>query len=172
MLLVDFAFYIRLLTSKFSLMEFFRFYSKDQVLSRTRLRKFETKLGERIAVAGSEQGFEEQLDNPATRYMIVGICEDIGVLANDGKPGAAGLWDASWQALCNLQSNDFMDGQEMVLLGHFDFSSLEKLIESNAHDFEEMKDAYRHAVVRINDAVEKLVKRIAASGKIPIILPC
>lgn len=151
-------------------MEFFQFYSKDQVLSRTRLRKFETRIGERIAVAGSEQGFEEQLDNPSTRYMVFGICEEIGVLANDGKAGLEALWEPSFQAVCNLQSNDFLDGQEMVLLGHFDFSSLKQLIESNAHDFEERTEAYRHAVVRIDEAVEKLVKKIAASGKIPIVI--
>jgi formiminoglutamase len=149
-------------------MEFFQFYTKEQVLAHTRLRKFETRLGERIQVTGSEEGFEEELNNPATRYIVFGICEDIGVLANDGKPGCAMLWESSFNALCNLQSNDFLDGQEMVLLGHFDFSSLKKLIENNAHDFEEMNAAYRHAVVRIDEAVEKLVKRIAASGKIPI----
>lgn len=151
-------------------MEFFRFYSKDQLLSKTRLRKFETRLGERMLVAGSETLLEEQLDDPSTRYILFGICEDIGVLANDGKPGCANLWDATLPALCNLQSNDFLDGQEILVLGHFDFSALRKLIETNAHDFEEMTAAYRHAVMRIDEAVERLMKKIAASGKTPMVI--
>jgi len=121
-------------------------------------------------VVGNESLLEESLDDPSTRYILFGICEDIGVLANDGQPGCAHLWDSALAALCNLQSNDFLDGQEFLVLGHFDFSALRKLIETNAHDFEEMTAAYRHAVVRIDEAVEMLMKKIAASGKTPIIL--
>jgi formiminoglutamase len=67
-----------------------------------------------------------------------------------------------------LQSNDFLSGDELLLLGHFDFGDVKYLIEQNAHSSEERIDAYRHAVYTIDEEVEDLVKLIAGHGKIPI----
>jgi formiminoglutamase len=67
-----------------------------------------------------------------------------------------------------LQSNDFLNGDELMLLGQFNFSDLGELIEQNAYGYEEKIDAYRHAVITIDEEVEELAKIITAHNKIPI----
>src|SRR5262249_14979332 len=68
------------------------------------------------------------------------------------------------------QSNDFLSGEEILLLGHFDFGDLGRLIEANAHDKEERMQAYRHAVISIDEEVESLVKMITGHEKIPVVI--
>jgi formiminoglutamase len=67
-----------------------------------------------------------------------------------------------------LQSNDFFSGEEVLLLGHFDFNELKFLVEENASDTDEMIEAFRHAVITIDENVEELAKIISSQGKIPI----
>lgn len=148
----------------------FKFYQKQDVLSLTRLRRFETKIGERLQVLTDAEQFEEKLHlNPAP-YVLLGIPEDIGVKANYGKGGADSAWLPFLSAFLNLQSNDFFSGEEILLLGHFDFGDLQYLIENHAKGEEEKIEAYRHAVQQIDEEVENLTKQILAAGKIPIVI--
>ncbi|MFW1410820.1 hypothetical protein ACEWAY_23085, partial [Vibrio parahaemolyticus] len=81
--------------------------------------------------------------------------EDIGVKANGGIGGADSAWLPFLKAFLNIQSNDFLEGSDILLLGHFDFSAIEQLIEQHAHDGEEKMEAFRHAVNTVDDAVEQ-----------------
>ena len=116
-------------------MSHFKFYNKQDVLSLTRIRRFETKLGERVQVLGDANALENSLQNSSASYVLLGIPEDIGVKANMGIGGADSAWLSFLQSFLNIQSNDFFEGGNILLLGHFDFSNIEKLIEQNAHDF-------------------------------------
>lgn len=149
-------------------MKHFVFYSKHDVLNMTQIRRFETKLGECVQVVPDKNKWEEGLQQSLARYVVFGIPEDIGIRANYGKGGADSAWQAFLSAFLNIQSNDFLNGDELLLLGHFDFSDAGQLIEQNANSYEEKIDAYRHAVITIDEAVEELTKIIASQGKIPI----
>lgn len=149
-------------------MNHFKFYNKEDLLYLTRLRRFETKLGERLQVLPPSIPFEEALANSKAQYILFGIPEDIGVKANFGKGGADTAWLPFLSSFLNMQSNDFFSGEELWLLGHFDFGDLQYLIEHNAKSEEEKIEAYRHAVKQIDDEVEHLVRQITAAGKIPI----
>jgi len=146
----------------------FKCYDKQDLLSATRLRRFETKLGERVQVAADKNHIEESLARSTARFVVFGIPEDIGVRANYGTGGTDSAWSAFLSSFVNLQSNDFLSGDELLLLGHFDFSDVKRLIEQNAHSNDERIDAYRHAVYTIDDEVEGLAKLITAQGKIPV----
>ncbi|MFT3934687.1 MAG: formimidoylglutamase [Chitinophagaceae bacterium] len=148
----------------------FKFYDKEDVLSLTHIRRFETKVGERIQVISDKHHFEQSLRQCTARYVLLGIPEDIGVKANYGLGGTDSVWVPFLSALLNVQSNDFMIGDELLLLGHFDFGDIKYVIEQNAHGQEERIDAYRHAVNAIDDEVENLCKQIAALGKIPVVI--
>jgi formiminoglutamase len=102
--------------------------------------------------------------------VVVGIPEDIGVLANGGISGAATAWLSFLQAFLNIQSNDFLEGSELTVLGYFDFGDIQYLIDRNAYDFNEKLEAYRHAVNAIDDEVEGLIKAIVVAGKIPVVI--
>ena len=82
--------------------------------------------------------------------------------------GTDSVWVPFLTAFLNIQSNDFVTGDEILLLGHFDFGDIKYLIEQNAHGNEERIDAYRHAVNLIDEEVESLAKLVAAAGKIPV----
>lgn len=149
-------------------MKHFNAYNKQDVLGLTHIRRFETKLGERVLTLQDKRNLEASLQQAPVRYVVFGIAEDIGVRANYGKAGAATAWRSFLSAFLNQQSNDFLDGSEMLVAGHFDFGELQSLIEKNAHDESERIDAWRHAVITIDEEVEEFAKLIAAAGKIPV----
>jgi formiminoglutamase len=139
-------------------------------MEKIRLRRFETKLGERLHVLKSPDELENKLNEPGIKFVVFGISEDIGVLANRGVAGTSSAWQSFLTALLNMQSNDFLSGEEILLPGYFDFADMHLLIERNASDPEEKIEAYRHAVGMIDDEVEQIVKMIVAHGKIPVVI--
>jgi len=151
-------------------MKHFKYYNKQEVLSLVKIRRFETKLGERLQVLKNAGDVEKSIQESSAKFVILGIPEDVGVKANGGIGGADSAWLPFMQSFLNIQSNDFLDGGDILLLGHFDFSEIEKLIESNAHDYEERLDAYRHAVNTIDDEVEKMIHLITQNKKLPIVI--
>lgn len=148
----------------------FKNYSKQDILSLVRLRRFETKLGERVHVLSDQNELAESLKSLSAKYVIIGIPEDIGVRANYGTGGTNTTWVPFLQSFLNIQSNDFLDGDEIAVIGHFDFGDIQFLIDKNAYNEEEKIEAYRHAVNAIDDEVEALIKLIVAHNKIPIII--
>lgn len=151
-------------------MQYLKVYNKHDVLLLTRLRRFETKIGERISVLQNPANIEESLEKTTAKFVIVGIPEDIGVKANLGTGGTSSAWVPFLQAFLNVQSNDFFSADETLLLGHLDFTELASLIENNAYSSEERIEAYRHAVNTVDDAVERVVKLITRHNKIPIVI--
>jgi len=146
----------------------FKKYSKQDILPLVKLRRFETKLGERVHVLTDPNEVAESIKGLATKYVVFGIPEDIGVQANYGIGGTSTAWISFLQSFLNIQSNDFLTGEEIAVIGHFDFGDIQYLIDKNAHHTEEKVEAYRHAVSAIDDEVETLTKAIVAAGKIPI----
>ena len=151
-------------------MKHFNIYRKDDLASVTRIRRFETKLGERIKVAENPGDLEASIRDTSAKFVLIGIPEDIGIKANLGIGGADSAWHPFLQSFLNIQSNDFLEGSEVLLLGHFDFSDLENVIEFNAPHFEERIEAYRHAVNTIDDEVEQLIHMITQNRKMPIVI--
>lgn len=151
-------------------MKHFKFYSKEDILSLTKIRRFEAKIGERIKHLPISDNWMEAMQQSAAKYVLLGIPEDIGVKANYGTGGADTAWLPFLSVFLNNQSNDFLSGENILLLGHFDFGDIKYLIENNADNPDEMVEAYRHAVNTIDDAVENMIKVITAMKKIPVII--
>jgi formiminoglutamase len=148
----------------------FKTYGKQDLLSLTHIRKFETKLGERIRVAENAQDLEQSIKDTEAEYVILGIPEDLGIKANGHTGGADTAWIPFLQAFLNIQSNDFLEGSNLMLLGNFDFGDIQYLIENNALGDTEKLEAYRHAVTVVDEEVEWLVKMITSCQKIPIVI--
>lgn len=151
-------------------MKHFKFYSKEDILSLTKMRRFETRLGEQLQHVKEEAGWLERLQQSPAKFVVLGIPEDIGVLANKGTGGTATAWIPFLTAFANTKSNDFLTGENILLLGHFDFGDIKFLIDSYAYNPDELVEAYRHAVNIIDEEVEDMLKVIAATGKTPIII--
>ena len=151
-------------------MSHFKYYNKKDILSITQIRKFETKLGERIQVIADPAHLEHALQENPAKFVIIGIPENIGVKANMGMGGTDFAWMACLSDFLNIQSNDFLEGSNIMVLGHFDFSDMEKLIDQHAHDYEEQLAAYRHAVYRMDEEVEQMIDLLTQNNKTPIII--
>jgi formiminoglutamase len=149
--------------------EQFKRFDKTDILALTHLRKFETKLGE-IVHCDASGDFEKAISTTSAKYIIFGIPEDIGVKANLGKGGADSAWFPFLDSFLNIQSNDFLSGENIFIAGYFDFTDAENLINVNAATDEEKIIAYRSLVSNIDDAVEEVVKIITQNQKIPIII--
>lgn len=135
----------------------------------TRVRRYETRLGERFDVCDAAGELEERMAASKARFVLFGIPESIGVLANHGVAGTESLWPSFLEAIANQQSTDRFEGSEVLLAGAFDFSDVSELISRHSRDGEEFAKACRHAVSNIVDGeVEAIVKRIVSAGKVPI----
>ena len=152
-------------------MKHFNFCQKQDVLKRTRIRRFETKLGEKIGV------FEDPLDpigcmeRSAARYVLFGVPESIGVQANHGMGGTETAWSPFLDSFLNIQSLDRFTGEEVMLAGAFDFSPVMEVIDRHSNAHAEKLDACRHAVANIiDDEVEALVRMIVMAGKMPLLI--
>jgi len=143
-------------------------YSRQDVLSLVKLRRFETKLGERVHTLLDPNEMAASISALSAKYVVFGIPEDIGVQANYGTGGTSTAWHSFLESFLNIQSNDFLAGEDIALIGHFDFGDIQYLVDKNAHNTEEKVKAYRHAVNAIDEEVESLTKAIVSAGKIPI----
>jgi formiminoglutamase len=135
-------------------------YSSADLLALTNCREGETKLGQDFATVSSL----EQLTSSSANFVVVGLAEDIGVLANGGKPGAAKTWSEVLPVLCNIQRTEKLAGANVLLLGCLTFE--EELKQAQGAD----KSQLRILVNSIDEAVLKLAEAIFASGKVPIFI--
>lgn len=137
-------------------MDGLRIYSSDDVLKLVNIRNGETKVGERVGVVSSL----EDLNTSKASFVLLGIPEDIGVRANCGLPGASTAWTPALRALLNTQSNRFLDGSELCVLGHFEFT------EPKNDSIERLQQK----VSEIDEAVSACIVKVISSGKIPIVI--
>ncbi|TKK64276.1 arginase [Ilyomonas limi] len=151
-------------------MQRLKIYTEQDILNQTNVRRFETKIGELVQHLPDANNIEQSLQQSSAHFVIVGVPEEIGVKGNEGSGGADAVWQPFLSHFLNIQSNDFFDGSDVMVLGHFDFAELTNLIESNAHNNDEKLQAYRHAVNSIDDAVEQVTKLITSCKKIPIVV--
>jgi formiminoglutamase len=137
-------------------MDNLKIYSQSDIDHLIISREGETKLGERVAVLSSWG----ELEGANAEFVLLGIPEDIGVRANAGIAGAASAWRPSLTAFLNIQSNRFLTGEEVLVLGHFEINEPE---DSSIEDL-------RNKVVEIDDLVYPIIEKIVAAGKIPIVI--
>ena len=142
---------------------------KSDIAARVRVRSGETKLGELIKVP-DDTPLLSFLQETSARFVVLGIAEDIGVLANGGRAGTAGAWDSFLSSFLNIQANDFTKADTIAVLGHFSFDELKQKIEKKAVSPDDRMEEYRKAVPIIDDAVSELIQLIVASGKTPIVV--
>lgn len=151
-------------------MKHLQVFTKQDVLARTKIRRFETKLGECVKVVTDTANLDIALQQTTARYVLVGVQEDVGIKANGGTSNTLPVWPNFLSSFLNLQSNDFFSGEEVLVLGQFDFSDVTDLIEASAATIDEKTDAYRHAVNLLDAEIEQIVQMITQNRKLPIVI--
>ena len=98
-------------------MKSLQFFNNKDLKSYLSLRKGEKRVGQYVFII--EDGLDEleHFKNRGAKFCLLGVPECIGPLGNGGKPGAQFGWSAFLKAFLNVQSNRFLSGKELVLLG-------------------------------------------------------
>lgn len=151
-------------------MNHFKIYTAEEAAQVTKPRKFETRLGEVVQLIANKDEIENSIKASNAHYVIIGVPEDAGVIANEGRGGTNTAWACFLESFLNIQSNDFFKGESVLIAGYFDFKHEQSLINVNAASKEEKLLAYKSLVKKIDDEVEEIVKIVSRNGKIPIII--
>jgi formiminoglutamase len=150
-------------------MKCLKVYSNSYIQKITRKRSGETRLGNCVQYIDSTN-IEDGLLESSSMFVLVGLPEDIGVRANYGRGGAHTAWQPALTNILNMQSNAYLTGKELLVLGHIDFDDLMK--EASTLDFASDSgiDSVRKLVSEIDDRVSQIIKLIVKSGKTPIVI--
>jgi len=124
--------------------------SKESVQQVTVERIGETKIGERISFSKATKGI---------KFLLLGIEESIGPISNNGLGGSEKGFSAFLKRFLNMQSNRFLQGEEIVFIG----SVQQKDIE--------IKDTKQgETVEELDEFVEQILSEYLTNGLIPIVI--
>ncbi len=137
-------------------------FTSDEAAALTSAREGETKVGQRVQCA--DAGIAESLEECDAHYVLLGIPEDIGVRANGGRPGAASGWIEGLSHFMNVQSNEYLDGREVLVLGAL--HAEEWMRQSEGASTDRLRELCRE----IDEAVWPLIGKIAAAGKTALVV--
>ncbi|EHQ41035.1 formimidoylglutamase [Myroides odoratus] len=145
-------------------------FTRDNLLALTSLRNGEIKLGERVHVIQQPSDWEKELAQNESKYVVLGIPEDIGVKANFGRMGTASAWEKFIATFLNIQHNRFNKGYWVTILGHLNFAA--EVAETQQLDPTNKADRKRlfELVQLIDKEVSHLIAKIVKAGKIPIVI--
>ncbi|NEU09036.1 formimidoylglutamase [Flavihumibacter sp. R14] len=143
-----------------------RIYNREQILSYTNIRPGEIKLGEKVQVVENIK----ELAFSSSKFVLLGLPEDVGVQANFGITGSRTAWEDALRALLNIQSTEKLRGDEIAVLGHIDFT--DEIGRARALDAgkEDELESLRNIVNEIDSETEQVIKAIYAAGKIPLVV--
>lgn len=134
--------------------------TQENLNARITQRLGEIKLGETVTTLKNLDALAETTG----RYVVFGICEDIGVQANFGKTGTKRAWEAFLDAFLNVQSSETMGGSTIAILGYISVIPDERITSKTP------KKTLGELVERIDKKVSDLIYRIVGAGKFPIII--
>ena len=105
-------------------------FTSEECNALTAHRDGEQRLGNTISLTPSTH----------TRFVILGIEESVGPQANKGFAGAENAFQAFLKRFLNMQSNRFLSGNEICLLGRIKQNSLKQLPQNLSEAVEQLDE--------------------------------
>jgi formiminoglutamase len=136
-------------------------FQAKEILKICSTRENEKKIGETM-FAGSDF-LSKSLESCPAQFVILGIPEDVGPRANCGKGGSESAWEAFLTKFINIQETNRLKGSSIILLGAFDFTTMD------GYEYGSLK-RLREIVSAIDESVSALIERIVKAGKTPIVI--
>lgn len=133
----------------------FQYIDRAAIHELCKVRQGETKLGETVQIG-------EDFQQSSAKFVVLGIQESIGVKANLGIAGTHTAWPAFLASFLNIQNTNKLHGEQIHLLGAFDFTAIAKAADS--------PEAYRQLTPIMDEAIAPLIEAIVAANKIPVIV--
>ena len=136
----------------------------------TNFRNGEVKFGEKMTIIPIDDDVTEFITNSESKYVLLGIPEDVGIRANLGRAGANTAWESAIESIANIQHNRFCKGSAIIILGQVDvFQEMEEAKKLDQNNPEERKQLFK-IVEQIDKEVSHIIFSIVKLGKIPIII--
>lgn len=148
---------------------FYLFTEKEKQLL-LKKRKGESKFGEHIQLLPNLINIYDDIVNLDVDYVIFGISEDIGVVANYGQTGTYKAWEATLKILLNIQNNDFTNPKRILILGHLEYPRQREALLSLDISKKKELSKVRKFVETIDKDVTHVVSHIIRAGKTPLII--
>lgn len=147
-----------------------KLYTKKDIQAFTRTRANETKIGEKVKAVTNSINWDDELKQIPCKFVLIGIPEDIGVRANFGRGGANTAWKPALESILNEQSNAFLDGEDICVLGHVYVEDLmEKSKELDTKKINDL-ELLRQLVSEVDTRVAEVIEKIINAGKTPIVI--
>jgi formiminoglutamase len=137
-------------------MDSLKIYSHGEIFHLVKQRVGEVKLGEKVQFIHSLSS----LHKSTAKFVLFGVPEDIGVRANYGIGGTHTAWLPALKTLLNMQSNSFLIGEEILILGHLEISE----------PADKSMEALQNKVSTIDNLVYPIIEQIINANKIPIVI--
>lgn len=136
----------------------------------TNHRSGEIKFGEKMITIPKEADIESFLKISEAKYVLLGIPEDVGIRANNGRTGAASAWESAIKNIANIQHNRFCKGSQIIVLGRIDVGEIMAAVENL--DFNNTEDRLKMSqlVEKLDKDVAHIIFNIIKAGKTPIII--
>ena len=142
--------------------------TKEEISKITRRRSTEEKIGDKVTTVTGN--WQEDIKKSATTFVVFGIAEDIGVRANYGRAGAATAFMPALDSFLSQQSNAFLDGSSVFILGEVVVNDLmEEALGLEKKDKQDMTKL-RELVSLVDERVVDVMKFLIGLNKIPIII--
>ncbi|ADN77741.1 Arginase/agmatinase/formiminoglutamase [Ferrimonas balearica DSM 9799] len=138
----------------------------------TTARPGEQRLGEHLLLPQGDSlaGILSQARTDGARYVLLGVPEDIGPRANCGRGGSDAGWDAFLAQFLNLQSNDYIEGSDILLLGALMVADL----QDSAQDLDPQHPAeleqLRALTAELDSRLTPVIRAIVSAGLEPIVI--
>jgi formiminoglutamase len=104
------------------------------------------------------------------KYVLLGVCEDIGPRANLGNGGATDGWHAFIKRFLNQSDNQFLANEKVLLLGEVDIDDITAAAAPLDNQNPEQLAQLRSYCAQIDERVEHVLNLIFSAGLEPIII--
>lgn len=152
--------------------EQFVYYNRKVLDSYVAIRDGEIKAGEKIRVLSEGEDIHNlaAYSKQGVRYVLIGVPESVGPLANHGDSGAQNAWEPFLVSFLNMQHNEYLNSASILCLGHVNIRSIQaetgRLQKSHSGFYVEL----RKMCEEIDRRVEEVATKVFQCGLIPIVI--
>lgn len=149
-----------------------RIFHQNDLKPMLSIRKGETKLGEKVKTLRKNETLNALKGYAAggCRFAVIGIPESVGPLANKGRAGAENAWEPFLNAFLNVQSNRFLDGSDILLLGALDLDSIQARATGMKPNTAFYDQKLHMLCAEVDDLVQPVVHAVVNAGLVPVVI--
>ena len=138
-------------------------------------RAGEAHQGEHWLLAGELSGHTlpqvlAQAKQQGANYVLLGVPEDLGPRANLGRGGATEAWHAFLGQFANMQSNPFLGGEQILLLGEIRTDALQQQAQGLSSDHPQQLATLRQLTEQLDALLKPVIAQVVAAGLEPIVI--